>query len=110
MKKLLLYLALSCTTALVFGQSADSPATPRLVRAIQYENFGPVTMDEVQNALRQKEIRLSVESPWQPHDVEAARTALTVLLADHGMPHARVYVLISEVPPRSVGITFRAAR
>ena len=107
MKKLLRYLGFFSAAAFLFGQS---PLEPRVVRAIDYENFGPVTVTEAQQALRQKEIELRVEGGWEPNRVEAARAALTALLAAHGMRGARVYVLISEIPPRSVGITFRAAR
>jgi len=44
-----------------------------VVRAIDYENFGPVTVTEAQQALQQKEIELQVGGGWEPNRFKAAR-------------------------------------
>jgi outer membrane protein assembly factor BamA len=79
----------------------------RLVRAIRFENFKRVPPAEIMERLKEREVRLRVEWPFQRKDAEGARDRIAELLAEKGRPNARIEIATKAVAPQRVEVRFR---
>jgi len=80
-----------------------------VVRSIAYRGF-PVSQDQIQRRLTEREVPLAVERPYEAAEVEHAREVLVQLLSDQGHRDLDVKVQTESIPPGSMGITFTAAK
>lgn len=98
------------SAANLFPQShPHSPeARPPIVRSIHYAKFAPITLEEILQTFKEKDVKLRVEAPYDPKDLQFARMVLTNLLAEKGKPGARVNVTVTPAPPHSVSVSFTA--
>jgi hypothetical protein len=78
-----------------------------VVRAIRFEHFKRVPASELRDRLNEREARLSVDHPYRPEDAEEARRFITELLAEKGLPGARIEIATRAVAPRRVEVRFK---
>jgi hypothetical protein len=95
-----LLLLLFCAVGLVVAQ--DQP----LVRSIRFEHFKNVSPSEILDRLKEREVALSVESPYSPEEAERAKTYIAQLLAEKGHPNARIQVAARPVLAHRVEVRF----
>ena len=92
---------------LLFGFVAALAQDQLLVRALKFEDFKNVSVSEILERLKEREVRLSVEGPYRPDDAEEARRYIAELLAEKGRPNARIEVATKVVAPRRVEVRFK---
>lgn len=78
-----------------------------VVRSIRFEKLPNVSADEVLQRFREQEVGLMVESRCHRRDVDEAKTVLADLLAEKGVAHPRVKVVVRKAAGQHVEITFR---
>jgi outer membrane protein assembly factor BamA len=85
----------------------DVAQTP-IVRSIRYEHFKKVRVQQILERFNERELRLAVEQPYHPEDLEAAKKVLADLLAEHGIRKARIQVEVRPLEPegRAVEVVF----
>ena len=101
---------MACSKRVAGVPVAPSSGRPPVVRAITYENLEGIAPQEVGRYYRERGVRLSVERPYQPEDVEKAKAALKEFLARRGQPGVQIKAEIVPMPPRSVEIRFTVKR
>ena len=90
------------------AQSDDqAPATPPAVRAVNYQGFQPITIQEIVQTLKERNVRFSIERPYSADDVEAARKVLEEVLGEKGRRGTKVKAEVTPMPPHSVRVVFR---
>jgi len=77
-----------------------------LVRSIRYEQTQPVTVDEIQQRFREREVPLAAERRYNPREIEEARAALAELLAERGAAGARVQAETRIAGAHSLDVVF----
>jgi outer membrane protein insertion porin family len=77
-----------------------------VVRTIQYANLKSVTVSEVLERFKERNVGLSVESQYDPSRVQHAAMVLKQFLAERGRQFATVNTEVRQVPPSSLAITF----
>jgi hypothetical protein len=80
---------------------------PVVVRALKFEHFKDVPVQEIVERLNEREVRLEVEKPFHPDDAEEARRCIGELLAEKGRPNARIEIATKVVAPRKVEVHFK---
>jgi outer membrane protein assembly factor BamA len=95
-----LLLLLVCAAGFVLAQ--DQP----LVRSIRFEHFKNVSSAEILDRLNEREVALTVESPYRPEEAERAKTYIAQLLAEKGHPNARIQVAARPVLTNRVEVRF----
>ena len=78
-----------------------------VVRALRFADFKKVTVAEILDRLKEREVRLEVEKPYHPEDAEEARRYIAQLLAEKGRPNARIEIATRAVAPHAVAVQFR---
>ena len=78
----------------------------RVVRTIKYENMKSVTVSEVLDRFKERNVGLSVESQYDPSKVQHAAIVLKAFLAERGRQFATVDPKVQQVPPSSLVIIF----
>jgi outer membrane protein insertion porin family len=76
------------------------------IRAIDYEGISSITESDILERLRDQNVGLNVEQPYDPAKIRRAETVILDLLAEHGRQNATVEVDEYEIPPTSVGVAF----
>lgn len=99
--------SLIIAAALLFAQSEPQMA---LIRSVKFENFKGISVDDVASRLRDRGVRVAVEQPYEPAQVESARKVLVELLEERGRKGARVEANVRRIPPASVEVTFKVAK
>ena len=77
-----------------------------LVRSIRFENGGQVSVEEILERFREREVGLAVEERCHRRDVDEAKSVLAELLAERGVAHPRVEVAVRRHRARTVDVTF----
>lgn len=80
----------------------------QIVRTITYEGFKSLTVSEILDRFKERKVGLTVESMYDPSKVQRARVVLQEYLAERGRQFAEVEPVLSQIPPSSLAITFRA--
>jgi outer membrane protein assembly factor BamA len=93
--------------ALLFAQPEVQTT---VIRSIKFENFKGISTDDLVHRLKDRGIRVSVEQLYEPQQVESARQALQELMEERGRRGMEVKSAVRQIPPRSVEVTFRAAK
>ncbi|HWC95188.1 MAG TPA: tetratricopeptide repeat protein [Candidatus Sulfopaludibacter sp.] len=84
------YLVKQAEAAMHAAAQARDALTVRLtVRSVDVSGAGLAAAD-IQKNFAEREVRLAAGKPFDPRDVEQARTALTGLLAEHGIAGAQI--------------------
>jgi hypothetical protein len=83
-----------------------NPAKPPVVRSIRYEGLKSVTVADILKRLKERNVGLSVESPYDPAKVQLAVDVLKELLAERGRMNATVEVHLDQSSLPTVRITF----
>jgi hypothetical protein len=91
---------LLCTAGFVLAQDQT------LVRSIRFEHFKKVSTVEILDRLKEREVALTVESPYRPEEAERAKTYIAQLLAEKGQPNARIELATRSVRPHRVEVRF----
>jgi len=84
--------------------------TSPIIRSVNYVGFKKVTMAQIQQRLREREVKCAVEQRYDARDIEEARVALTEFLAEKGVRNFHVTADMENIPPRSAEITFRCIK
>jgi len=85
-------------------------AQKQVVRSIKFLNVEPVSVSEILQTFKEKEVKLAVERVYDPQEVDAAKAIIEKLLADKGKPGARVNVTTRTIPPRSLEVVFTGVK
>ena len=87
---------------------AQDRAQAPIVRSIRCEHFKKVKARQILERFNERELRLAVEQPYHPEDLEAAKKVLADLLAEHGDRKARIQVEVRPLEPagRAVEVVF----
>jgi outer membrane protein assembly factor BamA len=93
--------------ALLFVQPE---AQTTVIRSIKYDNFKGVSTDEAEHRLKDRGVRVALEQPYEPQQVESARQVLQELLEEKGRRDVEVKTNVRQIPPRSVEVTFKAVK
>jgi outer membrane protein insertion porin family len=80
----------------------------QIVRTITYEGFKSLSVSEILDRFKERKVGLTVESMYDPSKVQRARVVLQEYLAERGRQFAEVEPVLSQIPPSSLSITFRA--
>jgi outer membrane protein assembly factor BamD (BamD/ComL family) len=88
----------------------QAQSNARIVRSLRFEGMPAVTVEQILQRFQDREIDLAVERPANARMLEEAKTALTELLVERGVANPKVEVSTREIPPRSLEVTFRAAK
>jgi outer membrane protein assembly factor BamA len=91
---------------LLFGSSLFAQDL-QVVRSIRFERFKSVPIAEILDRLKEREVRLRVEWPYQPEYAQEARDRIAELLAEKGKPGARIEIATKAVAPRRVEVRFK---
>jgi hypothetical protein len=81
-----------------------------VVRSIRFEDFRNVSTQEILERLNEREVRLAVEKPYHPEDAKEARRYIAQLLAEKGLPNARIQIQTKAMAPQSVEVRFRLVK
>jgi hypothetical protein len=92
------------------SRALEPPAKAPVIRSIFYRGFSPVSYEQIQDRLTEREVPMAVERPYDPEEVERARKVLVQLLTDKGHADLDVKVETENIPPRSIGITFTVGK
>lgn len=76
------------------------------IRTIEYHGLNSVSQSDVLDRYKKIKLPLTVDSPYDATKVIRAKVALQQLLAEHGRQFATINVVVQQIPPASVGITF----
>ena len=76
------------------------------IRQIDYEGMSSIQESDILERLRDRNVGLSVEQPYDAARVRRAQTVILDLLAEHGRQNAVVEIEEYEIPPSSVGVAF----
>ncbi len=76
------------------------------IRTIEYHGLNSVSQSDVLDRYKKIKLPLTVDSPYDPTKVIRAKVALQQLLAEHGRQFATINVLVQQIPPASVSVTF----
>jgi outer membrane protein insertion porin family len=91
------------------GQIVRFVLTERqIVRTITYVGFKSLTVSEILDRFKERKVGLTVESMYDPSKVQRARVVLQEYLAERGRQFAVVEPVLTQIPPSSLAITFRA--
>ena len=88
-------------SALAVGQDQT------VVRSLKFEHFKSLPVTAILDRLKEREVRLAVERPYNPDDAEQARRYIAELLAEKGKPNARIEIATKVIAPRSVEVRFK---
>jgi len=88
--------------------AAILPAQRQVVREIKYMNFEPVSVNEILQAFKEKNVKFGVERDYNAQEISDAKAVLEGLLAAKGKSGVRVNVTTRNIPPSSVGVVFTA--
>ncbi len=83
---------------------------PPMVRALRFENFKKVKVEKILQRLKEREVGLGVETPFDPREVEDARKVLEQLVTEEGVEGRSVLVSVRELSARGVAVTFRLVK
>jgi outer membrane protein assembly factor BamA len=89
---------------------AQSEVHNTVVRSIKYENFKGISTDDIAHRLKDRGIHLSVESLYEPQQVESARKVLQELIEERGRQGMEVRSEVRQIPPKSIELTFKAVK
>ena len=93
---------LICNEVQLFAVGQEMP----VIRRIGYEGQRFVTVTDILERFRERNVGLSVEQAYDPARVERARDVIVDLLDERGRQNASVEVEVYDIPPRAVGVTF----
>jgi len=89
---------------------AQPEAQLTVIRSIKFDNFKGVSTDEATHRLKDRGVRVALEQPYEPQQVESARVVLQELLEEKGRRDVEVKTSVKQIPPRSVEVTFKAVK
>jgi outer membrane protein insertion porin family len=78
----------------------------RRIRLLEYVGNKSITQSEILEKLRDQKVGLSVESYYDETRVKQAITVIRNLLAEKGRQQAKVDVMVENMPPNAVAVTF----
>ena len=78
----------------------------RVVRSIKYEGIKSVTVSEILDRFKERKVGLSVESQYDPNNVQRATIVLKEFLSERGRQYATVDPQLRQIPPSSLELTF----
>jgi len=96
--------------ALVLLVSAALAESPVLVRAIRFVDFKKVSVSEILDRLKEREVRLEIEKPYRPEDAEEARHYIAQLLEEKGRHDPHIDIVTRAVAPSGVVVEFRLTK
>lgn len=77
-----------------------------LIRSIKYKGLKSITESDVMDRYKARNVRLTVDSPYDPTVVKHAEVAIKELLSEHGRQYSTVKAVTTPLPPSSVELTF----
>jgi len=78
----------------------------RLVRAVRFSGLRRVSTEEALERFDEREVALAADRRFEPQSVDQAKLVLRDLLAEKGLPHARVTASTKTIAPQQVEVTF----
>jgi outer membrane protein insertion porin family len=78
----------------------------RMIRSIKYEGAKSVTVSEILDRFKERKVGLSVESQYDPNNVQRATNVLKEFLSERGRQFATVEPEIRQIPPSSLELVF----
>jgi outer membrane protein assembly factor BamA len=93
--------------ALLFAQPQ---VQTEVIRSVKFEDFKGVSADQAMRRLKDRGVRVTVETLYEPEQVATARQVLKELLEEKGRRDMDVTSAVRTIPPRSVEVTFRAVK
>ena len=79
----------------------------RVVRSIKYDGMKSITVSEILDRFKDRRVGLSVETQYDPNNVQRAVNVLREYLAERGRQFAVVQPDIRQIPPSSLEVTFK---
>src|SRR5689334_25087923 len=98
-------IALVAAAGLAAGAETETQ-TPT-VRSIRYENFKRVTLEQIVDRLREREVPLEKDGAYRPEFIDLACRMLQQLLVEHGERDAQVEVWTRTAAGGGVELLFR---
>ena len=89
-----------------FEMLSRNPASPPIVRAIEYQGLKSVNVTDALNRFKERGVVVAVESVYDPVRVQRAAVVLKELLAERGQPNASVDVRLDQITPSAVRVVF----
>lgn len=89
------------------GLAAAAETETQTVRSIRYENFKRVTLEQIVDRLREREVPLEKDGAYRPEFMDLACRMLQQLLVEHGERDAQVEVWTRTAPEGGVELLFR---
>ena len=77
-----------------------------MIRSIEFTGSNSLTRSDILDRLREKRIRVSQESPYDPGKTRQVETVIKAMLAEKGHQDAIVEATAEDIPPNSVKLTF----
>ena len=100
--------SLIIAAALLFFAQPDEKTA--VIRSVKFQDFKGISADEVASRLKDRGVRVGVEQPYDPQQIESARKVLQELLEEKGRSGMEVKTDVRQIPPHSVEVTFRAVK
>jgi outer membrane protein insertion porin family len=76
------------------------------VRVIEFLGMSSVTESDIRERLRERNVGLSIEQPYDNAKIRRARAVILDLLAEQGRQNGSVEIEEYEIPPTAVGVEF----
>ena len=77
------------------------------IRDINYVGLNAISQSDVLERFKKAKVGLSVESQYNPTNIQRAVVVLKELLSEHGHQFANVRYEVKTIPPSGVSLTFR---
>ncbi len=78
-----------------------------LIRSIEYEGDDTVTVAEILERFKQRNIKLRAETLYDENELARAAATVQELVGERGRQNIKVTPLVETIPPSTVKITFR---
>jgi outer membrane protein insertion porin family len=79
----------------------------RVVRSIKYDGMKSITVSEILDRFKERRVGLSVETQYDPANVQRGANVIKEYLAERGRQFAVVTPDIRQIPPSSLEVNFK---
>src|SRR5215471_9447697 len=79
----------------------------KAIRSVNYEGLKSITSSEIVDKLKEKNVSISPETPYDPRRIKKAEAIIKSILSEKGHEDARVTSTTEDVPTNAVVVTFK---
>lgn len=104
MKLLSVLFGCACAAAMLFAQTPpqSAEAKTQIIRSITFEHFGRISVQDILRTFKERDVKLAVEAPYEPRNLDFAKEVLTNILAENGKRGARVNAVVTSLASSAV--------